>query len=63
MERETLVVIIVVGIWIISAVMTFFLTILSKKYEIKDKHVGYCWDLMKIASGALFGSLLGGGNI
>ncbi len=46
-------------VWVIIAISTVILTMSCKKFGIDKKFVGYSWDLLKIASGTLLGSLLG----
>jgi len=43
-------------------ILVSLLTFLSSKFKIKDKYLGYAWDIFKYVTGALFGSLVGGIN-
>jgi hypothetical protein len=49
-------------IWTLCMILVSLMTFFQKKFKIKDKYIGYAWDIFKYVTGALFGSLVGGIN-
>ncbi len=49
-------------IWAICMILVSAMTFGARRFGIKDKYLGFAWDIFKYVTGALFGSIIGGIN-